>query len=160
MKELCRNAGVALVLEPPISKTCLFGSARWFDVDRAIIQMSLRMKTNDHFWWTFFHEAAHISLHRGRNFADDNNGEGDGAEEEADRWAEHVLVGRERFARFKASRPRSEVSVRQFAAEANLHPGIVVGMLQHAGVISYSHLNKLKVTFDWANHNKRNPPAT
>jgi hypothetical protein len=33
-------------------------------------------------------------------------------------------------------------------------------MLQHAGVISYSHLNKLKVTFDWANHNKRNPPAT
>ena len=62
MKELCRNAGVALIFEPPISKTCLFGSARWFDTNRAIIQMSLRMKSNDHFWWTFFHEAAHIIL--------------------------------------------------------------------------------------------------
>jgi HTH-type transcriptional regulator / antitoxin HigA len=150
MKELCRSAGVALVLEPPISKTCLFGSARWFDVDRAIIQMSLRMKTNDHFWWTFFHEAAHITLHRGKNFADDKNGEGDSLEKEADRWSEHVLVGRERFARFKASHPRSEANVREFANAVKLHPGIVVGMLQHARVIPFSHLNKLKVTFRWA----------
>lgn len=150
MKELCRNAGVALILERPISKTCLFGSARWFDVDRAIIQMSLRMKTNDHFWWTFFHEAAHISLHQGKNFADDQNGEGDGAEEEADRWAEDVLVGRERFARFKATRPKSEAKVREFAASVGLHAGIVVGMLQHARIIPFSHLNKLKARFQWA----------
>jgi HTH-type transcriptional regulator/antitoxin HigA len=150
MKELCRSAGVALILEPPISKTCLFGSARWFDVGRAIIQMSLRMKTNDHFWLTFFHEAAHISLHRGKNFADDKNGEGDGAEEEADQWAERILVDRERFARFKASRPQSAAKVREFAAAVNLHPGIVVGMLQHARVIPFTHLNKLKVTFQWA----------
>ena len=84
IKELYYKAVRRFVLEPPISKTCLFGSAHWFDVDRAIIQMSLRMKTNDHFWWTFFHEAAHISRHQGKNFADDKNGEGDGAEQEAD----------------------------------------------------------------------------
>jgi HTH-type transcriptional regulator/antitoxin HigA len=149
MKELCRGAGVALVLEPPISKTCLFGSARWSDVDRAIIQISLRMKTNDHFWWTFFHEAAHITLHRGKNFADDKNSRGDGAEDAADRWAEEVLVGRERFARFKAMHPRSEVQVKEFAAGANLHPGIVVGMLQHAQIIPFSNLNKLKEKFQW-----------
>jgi HTH-type transcriptional regulator / antitoxin HigA len=150
MKQLCHNAGVALVLEPPISKTCLFGSARWFDVDRAIIQMSLRMATNDHFWWTFFHEAAHITLHRGRNFADDQNGEGDGAEDQADRWAENVLVGRERFSRFKALRPRSKAQVLQFAADAELHPGIVVGMLQHARTIDFSNLNGLKEKIQWA----------
>ncbi len=149
MKDLCRCAGVALVLEPPISKTCLFGSARWFDVDRAIIQMSLRMKTNDHFWWTFFHEAAHITLHRGKNFADDKNGEGDGAEEEADLWAEEALVGRERFAHFKAKHPRSELKVKEFATAVNLHPGIVVGMLQHARIIPFSNLNKLKAKLQW-----------
>jgi HTH-type transcriptional regulator / antitoxin HigA len=160
MKERCRSAGVALVLEPPISKTCLFGSARWFDGDRAIIQMSLRMKTNDHFWWTFFHEAAHITLHRGKNFADDKNGEGDGVEEEADRWAEDILVGRERFAQFKASRPRSEARVREFAAAVKLHPGIVVGMLQHAGIVPFSNLNKLKVTFKWADRQKHDAAAS
>jgi HTH-type transcriptional regulator/antitoxin HigA len=150
MKDLCHKAGVALVLEPPISKTRLFGSARWFDVDRAIIQMSLRMKTNDHFWWTFFHEAAHISLHQGRNFADDKNGEGDGAEDEADQWAEEALIGRERFALFKATRPQSGAKVREFASAVKLHPGIVVGMLQHARIVPFRNLNKLKVTFQWA----------
>jgi HTH-type transcriptional regulator/antitoxin HigA len=84
------------VFEKQISKTALFGSARWLDADHAIIQMSLRMKSNDHFWWTFFHEAAHILLHRGRNFADDQNGVGDGLEDEADRWAEEMLVGSQR----------------------------------------------------------------
>lgn len=150
MVELCRACGVALVFEKPIGKTSLFGSARWLDTDRAIIQMSLRMKSNDHFWWTFFHEAAHLLLHRGRNFADDKNGIGDGLEDEADRWAEEMLVGRERFAAFKATQPRSESEVLRFADEIGLHPGIVVGMLQHAQIVPYWGLNDLKVRFDWA----------
>lgn len=150
MKELCRNAGVALIFEPPIGKTCLFGSARWFDGDRAIIQLSLRMKTNDHFWWTFFHEAAHILLHRGKNFLDDKNGVGDGAEEEADHWAQENLVGVRRFDVFKATRPRSEAAIKRFALETDLHPGIIVGMLQHDGIIPFRNLNGLKTTFRWA----------
>jgi HTH-type transcriptional regulator / antitoxin HigA len=153
MKELCRAAGVALILEPAISKTCLFGSARWFDADRAIIQMSLRMKTNDHFWWTFFHEAAHITLHRGKNFMDDQNGiDGDEAkaEAEADQWAEEILVGRQRFAQFKATQPRSRAQVERFAKEVRLHPGIVVGMLQHSRIIPFQNLNGLKAKFAWA----------
>lgn len=150
MVELCRNAGVAFVLEKPISKTCLFGSARWLEGDRAIIQMSLRMKSNDHFWWTFFHEAAHITLHKGRAFADDKGGEGDGVEDEADSWAEETLVGSARFAAFKRTNPRSEISVKAFAQQLDIHPGIVVGMLQHCGAIPYKNLNSLKARFDWA----------
>lgn len=150
MVDLCRDAGVAFVLEKPISKTCLFGSARWIEGERAIIQMSLRMKTNDHFWWTFFHEAAHITLHKGRAFADDNGGEGDGLENEADAWAEEILVGRDRFAAFKSTKPRSEKAVREFAHETGIHPGIVVGMLQHCGLVPYRNLNGLKARFEWA----------
>jgi HTH-type transcriptional regulator/antitoxin HigA len=150
MKKLCSDAGVALIFEPPISKTCVFGSARWFDADYAIIQMSLRMKTNDHFWWTFFHEAAHISLHRGKTFMDDQNGIGDGAEQEADNWAEEILVGRQRFSQFKQTRPSSRAEVKHFAVKVGLHPGIIVGMLQHARVLPFSYLNDLKAKFEWA----------
>jgi HTH-type transcriptional regulator / antitoxin HigA len=152
MKMLCHEAGVALVLEPAISKTCLFGSARWFDADRAIIQMSLRMKTNDHFWWTFFHEAAHLILHRGRNFIDDQNGVGDGVEEEADYWATEILVGQKRIERLRALQPRSKAAVRRLADEIGLHPGIVVGVLQHARLLPFRHLNGLKTKFEWAHH--------
>ena len=149
MHELCSSAGVAFVLEKPISKTCLFGSARWIEGDRAIIQMSLRMKSNDHFWWTFFHEAAHIVLHKGRSFADDKGGEGDGVEDEADAWAEDILVGTQRFAKFIAMRPRSEGAITEFSDDIGIHPGIVVGMLQHHGIVKYNHLNGLKERFEW-----------
>lgn len=149
MTALCRSSGVALVFEKPITKTRLFGSARWLEGDRALIQMSLRMKSNDHFWWTFFHEAAHLVLHRGRNFLDDEKGIGDGLEAEADAWATDILVGRDRFRQFITQRPRSEATVRNFADRIGLHPGIIVGMLQHEGVLPYTHLNKLKVRFVW-----------
>ena len=150
MKDLCRQAGVALVFERPLSKTCLYGSARWFDTDRAIIQMSLRMKTNDHFWWTFFHEAGHIVLHQGRNFLDDKAGEGDGVETEADAWAEAALFGPNRISEILNRTPRSEAQVHDIAAEIGIDPGIVVGMLQHRKALPFTHLNGLKTRFDWA----------
>lgn len=150
MTSLCREAGVALVFEKPISLTRLYGSARWLDRERAIIQMSLRMKTNDHFWWTFFHEAAHLMLHRGRTFVEGEDGSNDPLEHEANLWVEDVLIGRTRFDRFVASRPRSEVAVRRFAGDVGIHPGIVVGMLQHRGVLPHRNLNKLKVRVTWA----------
>lgn len=149
MKRLCREAGVALVFEKPIPKTKLFGSARWIEGDRAIIQMSLRMKFNDHFWWTFFHECGHILLHKGKTFADDKGGEGNALETQADRFAEETLVGSDRLNKFIASNPNSKVKVRLFANECGVHPGIIVGMLQHRGVVKYRHMNALKVKFDW-----------
>ncbi|MGV6805307.1 MAG: HigA family addiction module antitoxin [Ruegeria sp.] len=149
MKRLCAEAGVAVIFEKPFPKTRLFGSARWIDGNRAIIQMSLRMKSNDHFWWTFFHEAGHVTLHRGKTFADDKGGEGDGFEDEADAWAMETLVGRERFEAFCMENPRSEIAVRGFASEIGVHPGIIVGMLQHRGIVPYRNLNRLKERFEW-----------
>jgi HTH-type transcriptional regulator/antitoxin HigA len=150
MKALCRDAGVALIFEKPIAKTRLFGSARWVDEQHALIQMSLRMKSNDHFWWTFFHECGHIVLHRGQNFADDQNAVGEGQDAEADAWAESFLYGEDVLAAILATPPKSEDGVRRWAEKLKLHPGIVVGMLQHHGVIPHGHLNRLKDRFEWA----------
>jgi HTH-type transcriptional regulator/antitoxin HigA len=151
MQRLCADAGVAVLFRRPLGKTRLFGSAWWFDgKQRAVIQMSLRMKTNDHFWWTFFHECGHILLHRGKNFADDDNAQGDGLEAEADRWAESLLY-RGQLRRILANPPQTEIGVRRLADELDLHPGIVVGMLQHYRCVPYRNLNHLKARFEWAN---------
>lgn len=151
MKRLCREAGVAVIFVKPLGQTRLFGSAWWIDGNqRAVVQMSLRMKSNDHFWWTFFHECGHIALHRGKNFADDKNATGDGLEAEADRWAEALIYGTNRLSQIRANPPRSEVAVRRLADELELHPGIIVGMLQHYGHLHFSNLNHLKAKFQWA----------
>ena len=151
MKRLCHEAGVGIIFVKPLGQTRLFGSAWWIDGNqRAIIQMSLRMKTNDHFWWTFFHECGHIVLHRGKNFADDQNASGDGPEGEADRWAENVIYGESRLRFILANPPKSEIGILRLAGELNLHPGIVVGMLQHYGHVPHRNLNRLKAKFEWA----------
>lgn len=135
----------------PLGGTRHFGSAWWIEGNqRAIIQMSLRMKTNDHFWWTFFHECGHIALHRGKNFADDQNASGGGPEAEADRWAEAIIYGHNRLSNILADPPKSELAVRRLADELELHPGIIVGMLQHYEKLAYRNLNYLKARFHWA----------
>ena len=152
MKRLCAEAGVAVILMRPLGKTRLFGSAWWIDGDQhAIIQMSLRMKSNDHFWWTFFHECGHIALHRGMNFADDQNAVGDGHEAEADRWAESILYGQNGVANILANPPRTEFGIRSLADKLKIHPGIVLGMLQHYGKVPHNtFMNRtLKVKFEW-----------
>jgi hypothetical protein len=57
----CRR--VAVVLAPTLPTN----PRQWCDVlahpDKALLQISLRYKMDDHFWFSFFHEAAHILLH-------------------------------------------------------------------------------------------------
>ena len=63
LRGLCRESGVALVLIPSIPRAHVSGVARWLSAHRPLIQLSLYGKTNDRFWCTFFHEAAHVLLH-------------------------------------------------------------------------------------------------
>lgn len=149
MKRLCGEAGVALIFEPGFPKTKLFGSARWVDGTKPVIQMSLRMKSNDHFWWTFFHECGHVILHEGQDFADDSSGVGNDVESEANAFAEQVLIGSERLDRFAAMRPSSKAQVRRFARDVGVHPGIIVGMLQHRNIVPYRFMNDLKTKIEF-----------
>ena len=147
---LCNKAGVALVLVPPLPKTALSGAAWWSSPGKAVIQLTARHKTDDHLWFSFFHEAAHILLHSKRSVFLDGNDKGDsGMEAEANAWASNVLVPKRQWEQFVATSPLSERAVRAFADEQGIAPGIVVGMLQHRRLLPWSHLNGLKVKLAW-----------
>lgn len=94
MRDACASAGVAVIVEKPFVGTKLSGSARWLGTGNPVIQLSLRHKTNDHFWFTFFHECGHVLLHPDKTFVDSSDGaDVETAEKQADRFAEEVLVG-------------------------------------------------------------------
>lgn len=150
IQNLCEASGVVFVLIPPLPKTCLSGAAFWVGGKVPVIQQSLRHKTNDHFWFTFFHEAGHILLHNPKAlYADDENGKSDGVEIQANDFATEMLVGKKELAAFMASKPTSADEITKFASARDVHPGIVVGMLQHHGIIPWSRLNFLKAKFEW-----------
>ena len=122
--ELCNQAGVALALVRPLPKTALSGAAWWLSPGRPVIQLSARHKSDDHLWFSFFHEAAHIVLHSKKSvFVDEVAGNGTEIEEEANRWAARTLVPPHEWRRFVATSPRSKRTVRTFARTAGNRAG-------------------------------------
>jgi len=142
---LLASAGVALVITPEVGKTRLSGAARWLSADKAIIQLSFRHKTNDHFWFSLFHEARHLLGKKRRDFidADQDDAESE-AEEEADQFARDTLISPDEYAAFADAGSFKEQAVRDFAKQQGIAPGIVVGRLQRDKLLPPSHLNNLK----------------
>jgi len=151
LKKGLAGCGVALVLLPHLPKTYAHGATRWLSPEKALIQLSLRGKWADIFWFTLFHEIGHILLHGRRNvFIEWDDREDDSQEREADSFATDVLIPHDDFRAFVRDHPRvSRVDVGSFALSLGISPGIVVGRLQHEKTIPPSHLNGLRMRLTW-----------
>ena len=145
LERLCAESGVAVVFFPELPKTRISGSTRWLSSKKALMQLSLRYKTDDHLWFTFFHEAAHIILHKKSElFIEENDSDGNETEQEADAFASNFLIPKKDLKEFVEKGIFTELPVRDFAAHIGVSPSIVVGRLQHDEIIPYSRLNNLK----------------
>ena len=151
MIDLCADAGVAFVLTKELPKSGANGAARWLGSRKGLIQLSLKWKWADVFWFTFFHEAGHILLHGNRSFVDGTETGSSGApeEDEANRFAANFLVNEREWDEFIQERDWSEPAVRRFAENAGIHPGIVAGRLHHEKLVTYNRLTALKDRFAW-----------
>lgn len=140
-----RLAGVAVVFVPELPKTRVCGATRWLTPAKALVQLSLRYKTDDHLWFTFFHEAAHILLHGKKDvFMEFNGRNSDPKEKEADSWAEDFLIPAGAWKRFVGGGHMKSLDIQAFAKEHGIHPSIVVGRLQHEKRIPFAACNGLK----------------
>ena len=116
------------------------------DGNKIVVGLTARGKDADKFWFSLFHEMAHIALgHVGQP-----NGTSEEDEEAANRWSGDILITSEDFEVFRRNRDYSERSVIQFAKAQGIAPGIVVGRMQREGMIKYSMLNNLKDKYEIA----------
>jgi HTH-type transcriptional regulator / antitoxin HigA len=149
MKALCSAAGVAVVFTPEIKGAPVSGATQWLTPDKALLQLSLRFKTNDHFWFSFFHEAGHILKHGKKEKFVEDGGDHDAKEEEANRFAEDVLIPRDRADELPGLRTREQIIA--FAKSVGVASGIVLGRLQKMGVIDHRcAYNHLKERLQWS----------
>lgn len=150
----CAACGVAVVFVPELEATRVSGATRWLTKDKAIIQLSLRYKSDDHLWFTFFHEAGHIVKHGKKELFLEGAKLKDAHEEEANEFASSVLVPPKELSEFIRDGDLSGAAVTRFATRIGISPGIVVGQLQHCGELPYTHLNGLKQRFRWVHETK------
>lgn len=107
-----------------------------------MIALNDRYKKDDRFWFAFIHEAAHVLLHPKRETFVDDGTDDDILEDEANSFAESLLIPPDRTSQLAGLATDSDVE--GFACEIGIAPGIVVGRLQHDGLWGWNRGNKLK----------------
>lgn len=144
---LCAAAGVAVVFVPEIKGTRASGAARWVTPTKAVIQLSLRHKTDDHLWFSFFHEAGHVLLHSKKETFITGDPSADAAEEEANDFSANHLIPKRLEPELLSLASDGEIV--GFAERIGIAPGIVVGRLQKEDVLDWSQGNhhKRRLTF-------------
>lgn len=145
MRDLCAEAGVALALVPEIPKVPWNGATKWMAAKPLII-LSLRGKGEDRFWFSFFHEAAHV-LHDSRRrlyIADKSTAPEEVA---ADNFAAETLVPSHWHSRIMAIRTKADIVA--MAGELGISPGVLAGRYRHL-TGKWTHFDGLIRKFKWA----------
>jgi HTH-type transcriptional regulator/antitoxin HigA len=137
MKRLLADSGVALVVVDEIKGCRANGAARWLSPTKALIQLSVRYKWEDIFWFSFFHEAGHLLLHGKRAvFVDQTTRAGTPDEDEANVFAADLLIPREHER--ELLRTRDLAGAVALANKLQVPPSIVIGRLQKEGLLGYN----------------------
>jgi len=145
MKEMCQECGVIFLVLSSFPKLYLSGATKWLTNRKALIALTLRYKSDDQFWFSFFHEAGHILLHeKTRIFLDTLHTDGDMLEDEANEFARDFLVPVDKYQNFIKREIFYKQDIIDFAKSINIAPGIIVGLLQHEELIKYNWHNDLK----------------
>lgn len=128
------------------------GACFW-DNENPVVVYTARYDRIDNFWFTLAHELAHVILHlpgkKNQCFLDDLSEENtdDRKEKEADEKAEEILHVQEIV---NLSTPHlkyfSEAKLQSIAGKLGIEESVILGVLQHKGLVEYRKLNKFKRT--------------
>lgn len=143
LKELCNNAGLCILLVPNLTGAPIHGSSRWLK-GVPVVQLSVRYKKYDRFWFTFFHELAHILLH-GITYVslelDHYDAYDKEKEKEANQWAAQWLISDEDFNQLKSLNYKNPTVIKAYSKKVNTHPSVIVGRLQRENLVEYNDIN-------------------
>jgi HTH-type transcriptional regulator / antitoxin HigA len=145
----CAECGVALEVVRTPHGCPMSGATKFIFPDKALLLLSFRFLTDDHFWFSFFHEAGHLLLHSNKKvFLEMTDIFSVAEEDEANRFAENILIPTQyRQELFNINLNAREIL--RFASKIDVSPGIVVGQLSHYGLIPPNYFLKLKRHYKW-----------
>jgi HTH-type transcriptional regulator / antitoxin HigA len=148
LKTIFASCGVALVTLRAPAGCRASGAARFIMPEKALMLLSFRYLSDDQFWFSVFHEAAHLVLHHDKVMVDAPHMPSTEEEQEANAFAVEALIpAKHRDEMLQL--PVDGRAVIRFARRAGIAPGIVVGQMQHLGKFTRRQLNNLKRRYQW-----------
>jgi len=151
VKGLLAKAGVKFAIVRAPKGCTASGAVRVMPDDTPHIQLSFRYLADDQFWFSLFHEIAHLLLHFDRMpiLEKPDGGESE-IEQEADDCAGNMIVPTE-FVDELHDLTASRFQIIAFAKKVGVAPGLIVGRLQHDGLLRFNQMQHLKRRFVWKN---------
>ena len=151
LPRLLADYGIRLVIVEPLPNSKIDSACLWLDDESPVIALAFRHDRIDHFWYAVAHELGHVNNRDSALDTDllDLTGRTAGPKPDVDRiaddFAEDLLVPPDKLETFteRISRVRSARGIRTFASQVGVHPGIVVGQLEHRGAIGIAQHRKL-----------------
>ncbi|WP_070932131.1 XRE family transcriptional regulator [Edaphosphingomonas haloaromaticamans] len=133
-KEMLAEQGILLVIEPQIAGMRVDGAAFLID-EHPVIGLTLRLDTLDNFWFTLMHEMGHVILHYrtglASGFFDDfEHLEIDEMEEEANRFAQNMLIPDAVWSKSPARIAKTAEPIERLAKQLGIAPAIIFGRLR------------------------------
>lgn len=146
LRQMLADCGIAVIFTPMIPKTYVCGSARWLSSNKALVQLSLRGSYADIMWFTLFHELGHVLLHgkKIRHIDFEGKRESSNIEAEADNFASEQLIPKKDYEELLTIDYKQSAAIKGYAERIGVSPGVVVGRLQHDGLIKYQELSNLR----------------
>jgi hypothetical protein len=148
LTEIFASAGVAVVWVPELTGAPISGATRWLTDQKALVQLSLRYKSDDQLFFSLFHEAAHVLLHPKKAVFLEGTGVDTPEEREADRFAADLLIPPQDYTSLLTDALTPD-NIKGCAQRIGIAPGIVVGRLQHDGRLAFHEGNSLKRRLHW-----------
>jgi len=156
LQKICAYSGIAMVYSPCMAKAPIYGASRWIKNGTVpLIQMTNRYKTNNAFWFSFFHEVAHILFHgKKETFLDGLEGFQSDQEKEdkADNFASRKLIKESQLRELMEYPEFSDELILKYSKKWRIHPGILVAQIQRKREYLYKidRLNKFKVKIEFS----------
>lgn len=145
-RKLCNLLGVNLVVLEAIRNSKIRGALTEYK-KKPTIYLSGRFQSHDHIWFALMHEIGHLLLHFDHkstfvSLEEENNVSL--KEKEANTFARDFFIDIDAYNSFKHTELMDDKSIREFALQQDILPGILVARLQHDGVLGYDQFSYLK----------------
>lgn len=151
------DAGIRFLVVEHFPRTKWDGACFWLDPKSPVVVLSMRYDRIDYFWHTLMHELWHVRKRHGLkddNLPIDENIFGEKSQKAATRSeaeklvdslaAETLIPGTEIQGFIDRVGPLyGKLKIKGFAHRLKIHPGIVVGQLQHRDKIDWTHSREM-----------------
>ncbi len=150
LERIFAECGIAFKIVKNFRGAPVQGFIKKTEDDNLVLCMTIRNSYADIFWFTLFHEIAHIIHGDSKNkFIDFESVSGE-IESRADEFARNTLIPLSDYNYFIAQKDFSLSAINIFADKCGVAPYIVIGRLMKEQLIAWDNYSNERIRYKWA----------